>query len=164
MSYHNGIRFDADSVLDWFGIVPQWAFARSVTLEMSWESEPGAEPITKRSEPRKTTFGRAPPQIPPQFIRGGAVESATEDGPTPHAWADGVGSGEGVEIFCSPEARRRNRAGDGEVALGKILYFFSVRANRRPGDVGRGPLMEYVLVYKYVTCGTGRSKKEEAAT
>lgn len=98
------------------------------------------------------------------FLEEGDIKSATKDGPTPRAWAVGDGSGENVEIFCNPEARKRNLAGDGEVTLGKILSFFSVRGNRRAGNVGGGPLMEYVLVYEYVTCGTGRSKKEEAAT
>ena len=110
----------------------------------------------KHGVPPKASSGKG-------FLKGGDVKSATKDGPTPRAWAVGDGSGDDVEILCNPEARKRNLAGDSEVTFGQELYFFSVRANRRAGDDGGGPLMEYVLVYEYVTCGTGRSKNERVS-
>lgn len=97
-------------------------------------------------------------------LKGGDVQSATTEGLTPRAWAVGPG-GEDVEIFTTPEARRQNLSGDGEVTLAKILYFFDVEGNQRLNSVETsGPTMEYVLVYEYVTCGVGRAKKEDPAT
>ena len=99
-------------------------------------------------------------------LKGGNVRHAANGGPTPRAWAVGDEAGEDVEIFRNPHARRNDLTGDGRVTLAKILYFFDHRGNRRPGhpvDEG-GPMMEYVLVFEYVTCGAGRSTKPDSVT
>lgn len=97
-------------------------------------------------------------------LKGGDVKSATSAGSTPRGWAVGAGQGEDVEIFTTPTARASDLSGDGDVTLAKILYFFDIEGNRRAGGTGGGPTMEFVLVYEYVTCGRGRSKKEDPAT
>lgn len=97
-------------------------------------------------------------------FKGGDVKTATSDGPTPRSWAVGAGQGEDVEIFTSPTARASDLSGDGDVTLAKILYFFDIEGNRRADATGSGPIMEFVLVYEYVTCGAGRSRKPDPAT
>lgn len=97
-------------------------------------------------------------------FKGGNVRHARIGGPFPRAWAVGADSGDDVEIFKSPVAQRQGLTGDSGVTLAKILYFFDVEGNRRVGEDGVGPPMEYVLVYEYVTCGPGRIKKGDKAT
>lgn len=98
-------------------------------------------------------------------FKGGDVRSATNARLMPRGWAVGDGQGEDVEIFTSPRAKNNNLCGDGDVTLAKVLYFFDVQPNRRQRDTEvNGPVMEFVLVFEYVTCGAGRSKKEEAVT
>lgn len=98
-------------------------------------------------------------------FKGGDVKTATNDGPTQRGWAVGDGQGEDVEIFLTPDARASDLSGDGDVTLGKILYFFDIEGNQRADTAcDSGPIMEFVLVYEYVTCGVGRSRKPEHAT
>lgn len=98
-------------------------------------------------------------------FKGGDVKTATDTGPTPRDWCVGDGQGESVEIFTTPDAKRNDLSGDGQVTLAKILYFFDLEGNRRPAsNAAAGPMMEYVLVYEYVTCGSGRSKKADSVT
>ena len=96
--------------------------------------------------------------------KGADAKSATTVGPTPRDWAVGEGKGESVEIFTSPEARRDDLSGDGEVTLALLLYFFDIEGNQRPDSAEAGPTMEYVLAYEYVTCGAGRAKKADKVT
>ena len=111
----------------------------------------------KHGVPPKASSGKG-------FLTGGNVKSAARGGSTPRAWAVGEGSGEDVEIFTNPAARSQNLSGDGQVTLGKILYFFDHVGNGPPGSNESGPRTQYVLVYEYVTCGRGRTKKEDPAT
>lgn len=97
--------------------------------------------------------------------KGGAARTATAGGRTPRAWAVGDGAGEDVEIYCNRDARDRGLTGDGNVTLAKILYFFKHEGNLRTDSIHtKGPMMEWVLAYEYVTCGTGRTKKEDTTT
>ncbi|CAB1107629.1 unnamed protein product [Ectocarpus sp. CCAP 1310/34] len=111
----------------------------------------------KHGVPAKSSSGMC-------YFKGGDVKAATNEGTSPRDWAVGAGGGQDVEIFTTPKAREDDLSGDGGVTLGKILYFFNVNLNRRPGCSAPGPAMECVLVYEYVTCGLGRSKKEDLAT
>lgn len=98
-------------------------------------------------------------------LKGGNVRLASNDGPSARAWAVGDDSGEDVEIFRNPTALRNGTTGDGGVTLAKILYFFTHEGNRRAAaSTDEGPQMEYVLVYEYVTCGPGRSKRPDSVT
>lgn len=98
--------------------------------------------------------------------KGGNARSATNTAPTPRGWAVGDGAGEDIEIYVHPQARDNGLSGDGNVTLGKILYFFDHEGNPRPGshDHDAGPTMEWVLVYEYVTCGRGRTKMADPVT
>ncbi|CAB1108042.1 unnamed protein product [Ectocarpus sp. CCAP 1310/34] len=112
----------------------------------------------KHGVPPKTSSGLG-------RFKGGDVKKATATGPTPRHWCVGDGRGESVEIFTSPEAKRKDLSGDGHVTLGLILYFFDLDGNPRPGPTAAAdPMMEYVLVYEYVTRGAGRSKKADSVT
>ena len=98
-------------------------------------------------------------------FKGGDVRSATCIGTTPRDWAVGDGSGEDVEIFTSRRTHAAGLSVDGGVTLAKILYFFDHEGNKRAGNShGQGPMMEYVLVYEYVTRGKGRSKLGDHVT
>ena len=90
---------------------------------------------------------------------------ATCIGITPRDWAVGDGSGEAVEIFTSCRMHAAGLSVDGGVTLAKILYFFDHEGNKQTGHPHeQGPIMEYVLVYEYVTRGKGRSKLGDHAT
>ena len=98
-------------------------------------------------------------------LKGADVKAASTAGANPRDWAVGSGQGEHVEIFTSRKAQMEDLTGDGNVTLATILYFFDHNANRRAGSTDEaGPTVEYVLVYEFVTCGAGRSKKEDSAT
>lgn len=111
----------------------------------------------KHGVPPKASSGKG-------FLTGGDVKSATTGSDTPRGWAVGEGGGEDVEIFTNPVACRGDLSGDGEVTLGKLLYFFDHTGNPRHGPSTSGPVMQYALVYEYVTCGRGRTKREDPAT
>ncbi|CAB1102238.1 unnamed protein product [Ectocarpus sp. CCAP 1310/34] len=97
-------------------------------------------------------------------LKGGDVKAATAGGATPRDWAVGSGQGDAVEIFTNPMAKRDDLSGDGDVTLGRILYF-DHEGNRRPDATpGAGPAMELVLPYEFVTCGSGRSKEADSVT
>ena len=90
---------------------------------------------------------------------------ATYTGTTPRDWAVGDGSGEDVDIFTSRRAHAAGLSGDGGITLAKILYVFDHERNKRAcHSPGQGPIMEYVLVYEYVTRGKGRSKLGDHVT
>ena len=98
-------------------------------------------------------------------FKGGNVRFATCTETTPRDWAVGDGSGEDVEIFTSHRMYAAGLSVDSGVTLAKILYFFDHEGNKRAGHShGQGPIMEYVLVYEYVTRGKGRSKLGDHAT
>lgn len=132
---------------------------------LRWEGGQGS------LEARDISCSRFKHGVPPKAssglgrLKGGDVKRATGTGATPRDWCVGDGRGESVEIFTSPEAKRHDKSADGDVTLALILYFFDLEGNRRPGaTAATGPVMEYVLAYEYVTCGTGRSKKADSAT
>ena len=70
-----------------------------------------------------------------------------------------------ASFFTSPRSHAAGLAVDGGVTLAKILYFFDHEGNKRAGNSqGQGPMMEYVLVYEYVTRGKERSKLGDCVT
>lgn len=168
-----GIRPRASTILKaarvWYGCGQGNNVASSACSEPKcprrWRGGP------RRLENLRISCSRFKHGVPPRassgkgFFTGGDVKNATRGGDTPRAWAVGEGSGENVEIFTNPDARRQGLSGDGDVTLGKLLYFFDHVGNpRRSGSTERGPLMHYALVYEYVTCGRGRTKREDPAT
>lgn len=98
--------------------------------------------------------------------KGGDVQTATLEGVTPRAWALGGGMGEDVEIYTHREAKYKSTSGDGNVTLGKILYFFdeSFDPDKACSTNSTGAVVEWVLVYEYVTCGAGRAELKDSIT
>ena len=95
-----------------------------------------------------------------------SVRSATSDGVAPRAWAVGDGMGEDVEIHTHRQSRDKGMSGDGDVTLGKILYFFdhSLYPHQNGPTAGAAPLEEWVLVHEYITCGLGRGELRDSIT
>lgn len=99
--------------------------------------------------------------------KGGDVRSAASEEESPRAWAVGSGMGEDVEIYTHREAKDKRLSGDGNVTLGKILYFFDQRINADragPAALARSVVVQWVLVYEYVTCGAGRGELRDSIT
>ena len=165
----SGVAPHEDSILDaakvWYGCrrPPNERPCDDVRCPTCWEGADLQHDLIscsrfKHNVPTKVSSGLG-------RFKGGNVRLATSDGPYPRAWAVGHESGEDVEIYRNPSALSNGLAGDGGVTLAKILYFFQHEGNRRSGDsLDGGPLMEYVLVYEYVTCGAGRSKRPDSVT
>ena len=86
------------------------------------------------------------------------MRSATSQGVAPRTWVLGTWMGEDVETWTHREARDKGLSGDGTVTLGKILYFFDhcLYPHQDGSTSGAGPVVEWVLVYEYITCEPGR--------
>ena len=95
--------------------------------------------------------------------RGGNVRHAAQPGPRLN-WALGSGAGEDVILHANRHNGVHREAADSSRTLGKILYFFEHKGNKRCITDGEAPMTSWCLVHDYATAGRGQDKLTDRTT
>ncbi|CAN0140715.1 unnamed protein product [Ectocarpus fasciculatus] len=102
--------------------------------------------------------------------KGGDARSAADylkdDGP-PNAWVLGEGGGQDVEVWRGTPPTGGDATASSSVenlSMGKIVYFFKHRGNAREGTAEPGPETWWVLLFEYVSAGSGNARLADTVT
>lgn len=102
--------------------------------------------------------------------KGGDARSAADylkDYGPPDAWVLGEGGGQDVEVWRGTPPTGGDATASSSVeyrSMGKIVYFFKHRGGAREGRAEPGPETWWVLLFEYVSAGSGKPRLPDAVT